>query len=441
MKALRKNIQANGLLSSMKRKPKDASANENSVPDSDTPETSVATSVRNFCECGGPNGQPQDDGVLYLPTIVDAAESSPTVAKECALLIRKYLAKTNSNQPYLQYNAIMLIRILADNPGSSFTRNLDEKFVQTTKDLLRTGADPSVKQILMQTLDTFQREKSEDPYLAGLLEMWRREQEKMAKILGSNPVIPRQMNAPPFDPRAQTYFSRHHHRNKLPGPQELVARIEEARNSAQLLTQVVQSTPPAEVGGNELIREFADRCQSASRSVQAYMVSEDPAPDNQTMETLIETNEQLGKAMSLHQRTLLAARKAASADTPPPVMGAPGRTDSGFAAPPPGPPPSQTSKPSVPPRNQGTSSGHLGPSTDDGSNPFADQGRRSTSSLSQDVISPIDSNDSHPRGATTTRNEHRGNRGNHLMTAELSDDEPSPIEPESATLAKPRYHY
>lgn len=149
------------------------------------------------------------------------------------------------------------------------------------------------------------------------------------------------MNAPPFDSRAQTYFSRHHHRNKLPGPQELVARIEEARNSAQLLTQVVQSTPPAEVGANDLIREFADRCQSASRSIQAYMVSEDPAPDNETMETLIETNEQLGKAMSQHQRALLAARKATGTATPPPVIGGPARTDSGFAAPPPGPPRTQ----------------------------------------------------------------------------------------------------
>ena len=78
------------------------------------------------------------------------------------------------------------------------------------------------------------------------------------------------------------------------------------------------------------------------------MVAENPSPDNDTMETLLETNEQLTKAISQHQRAILNARKirgvgnnsSTSGTTPPP------RTDSGFAAPPPGPPPaaSNTSK-------------------------------------------------------------------------------------------------
>ena len=71
------------------------------------------------------------------------------------------------------------------------------------------------------------------------------------------------------------------------------------------------------------------------------------------METLIETNEQLSKAMSQHQRAILGARKAAGlgtgTPTPPPVRDSafappPPRTESGFV-PPPGPPPSQTNKP------------------------------------------------------------------------------------------------
>jgi hypothetical protein len=48
----------------------------------------------------------------------------------------------------------MLIRILADNPGKTFTRNLDAKFVVTVKELLRDGRDMSVQQILRETLDT-----------------------------------------------------------------------------------------------------------------------------------------------------------------------------------------------------------------------------------------------------------------------------------------------
>lgn len=76
----------------------------------------------------------------------------------------------------------MLIRILADNPGRTFTRNIDEKFVTTVKDLLRNGRDPSVKQILMETLDTFQRLKADDEGLTLLNEMWKKEHERMVKI-------------------------------------------------------------------------------------------------------------------------------------------------------------------------------------------------------------------------------------------------------------------
>ncbi|KAJ8066723.1 hypothetical protein OCU04_004114 [Sclerotinia nivalis] len=268
----------------------------------------------------------------------------------------------------------MLIRILTDNPGKTFTRNMDAKFIQTVKELLRTGRDPSVKQILMETLVTFTRDKADDETLAPLIEMWKKEQEKMVKLAG--PTGPRTLIAPPFDPNAQNYFGRNHHTHRLPPPHELSSRIEEARTSAKLLSQVVQSTPPSELLANELIREFADRCQSASRSVQAYMIAENPSPDNDTMETLIETNEQLSKAMNQHQRAVLHARKLMGLgngeNTTPPV-----RTSSGFT-PPPGPPPNQISKstassskrpaPPIPPP------GDIAPMDDeeDERNPFSD---------------------------------------------------------------------
>jgi len=120
--------------------------------------------------------------VLYLPAIVDAAESSPAAAKECALVIRKYISKDNLSKPYVQYNAIMLIRILSDNPGKTFTRNLDAKFVQTVKELLRVGRDPGVRQILVETLNTFEREKAAEETLAPMIEMWKKEQAKMMKL-------------------------------------------------------------------------------------------------------------------------------------------------------------------------------------------------------------------------------------------------------------------
>lgn len=75
----------------------------------------------------------------------------------------------------------MLIRILSDNPGKTFTRNIDEKFVTTVRDLLRHGRDTSVKQILMETLDTFQRQKVDDEGVKPLVEMWKKEHEKIMK--------------------------------------------------------------------------------------------------------------------------------------------------------------------------------------------------------------------------------------------------------------------
>lgn len=127
----------------------------------------------------------QGEEVLHLPTIVEAAESSPAAAKECAYQIRKFLSKDNMARPYLQYNAIMLMRILSDNPGATFTKNIDKKYVETVKELIRMGRDPSVQQILRETLDNFERDKKSDVNLSPLIEMWKKEQTKIAKAYGN----------------------------------------------------------------------------------------------------------------------------------------------------------------------------------------------------------------------------------------------------------------
>lgn len=213
------------------------------------------------------------------------------------------------------------------------------------------------------------------------------------------------MAPPGFDGSSQNYFSRNHRNRQLPSPHELSSRIEEAKTSAQLLSQTVQSTPPSELLTNELVREFADRCQSASRSIQAYMVAENPGPDNDTMETLIETQEQLSKAMSQHQRAVLHARKVAGAGstpTPPPTQnsafGAPPRTESGFAAPPPGPPPGRRKEVSPPapaggkPRPQVPPPGdfvQVDPE-DERENPFSDPSERRAKTQTHNPPFPVD---------------------------------------------------
>ena len=75
----------------------------------------------------------------------------------------------------------MLVRILADNPGRTFTRNLDTKFVITVKELLRDGKDMSVQQLLRETLDTFEAGKANDDGLGPLVEMWKREKAKAGR--------------------------------------------------------------------------------------------------------------------------------------------------------------------------------------------------------------------------------------------------------------------
>lgn len=122
--------------------------------------------------------------------------------------------------------------------------------------------------------------------------------------------VPRMLVAPPFDPRrAPSHVPHRQSSMRLPDPVELANRLEEARTSAKLLEQVVACTPPSEVLSNELIKEFSERCSAASRSIQGYMAAENPAPDNDTMESLIDTNEQLQQALNHHHRAVLQAKK------------------------------------------------------------------------------------------------------------------------------------
>ena len=271
----------------------------------------------------------------------------------------------------------MLVRILADNPGKSFTRNIDSKFVSVVKDLLLDGRDMSVQQILRETLDNFEQTRTNDETLKALIDMWKKEKEKLAKLAkrstmvragpaesgwidrAANVLTTRHQNpgqgvtglGPAPAPgsfaqqqqQQQNYFSRPHRpRNALPPPSELAQRIEEARTSAKLLSQVVGTTPTNEMLSNELIKEFVERCQSASRSVQAYIHADSPPPDEDTLLTLIETNDQLATAMSKYQRALLEARKrmgSTSSPQPPANARGPYEAPTECAAPPSGPPP------------------------------------------------------------------------------------------------------
>ncbi|KAK3372416.1 hypothetical protein B0H63DRAFT_453745 [Podospora didyma] len=315
-----KGFSMNKVLGSIKKKPASGGGSDGAnqthppIPENETPVEVAERCVRQFCESGGSHG---GDDVTFLPYIVDAAESSPVAAAESARLIRKFLNRDYWTKPSCQYNAIMLIRILSDNPGPTFTRNMDKKFVDVTKELLRSGRDPSVRQMLMETLDSFENTKGYDEGLGLIIEMWKKEKEKAYKAYGNRPQQPPMMMMHPAAPYGgggppgpqPEYFARAHNNKRLPNPVELANRLEEARTSAKLLEQVVACTPPSEILQNDLIKEFADRCLSASRSIQGYMAANDPAPDNDTMESLIDTNEQLQNALNQNQRAVLNAKK------------------------------------------------------------------------------------------------------------------------------------
>lgn len=260
---------------------------------------------------------------------MESAVASPSAASAACGQIRKFLSKDNYTRPYVQYNAIMLVRILADNPGQSFTKNMDKGFTDTLKQLLRNGRDPSVNQILRETLDALERDKAYDTNLNAVFAMWRKEKGLMASATGQQPGRsgPRTLTAPPWNSNApppgvgggESYGRSSKPERGLPPPLELSGRIEEARTSAKLLLQLVQSTPPTELLSNELVKEFSERCVSAQRSIQGYINCDNPPPDDDTMLTLIETNEQLSLAASKHHRAVLQARRTLGPTPSPPI--------------------------------------------------------------------------------------------------------------------------
>jgi hypothetical protein len=271
----------------------------------DSPEASATRSIRLFCETA-PDAN-RDEEVLHLPVIVEAAESSPVAAAAAAQQIKHYLGRDYATKPHVQYNAIMLVRILSDNPGPTFTKCFDESFVKNVLKLLRGCKDHGTQQILREALDSIEVNKSHDEGAQGLIAMWRKEKGVVNRL--NTPRMSRGPGGYQGGGFQQQNNVRILQRNQLPPPTELASRVEESRNTAKILLQLISQSTSEELVGNGLVREFAERCQSAHKSMQTYISCDSPAPDDDTMLTLIETNEQLSLASSRYQRAMLAARR------------------------------------------------------------------------------------------------------------------------------------
>ncbi|KAF8425859.1 hypothetical protein EV426DRAFT_641343 [Tirmania nivea] len=255
----------------------------------------------------------QGEEVLYLPTIVDSAECSPTAAAEAAKTIKKYLDMKYHAEPQLHYNAVMLMRILADNPGRTFTRNLDERFAEKVKELFKQGRDPGVRQLLIETLEHFDVNKRDDEGLQYLRVVWHKQKVIIARYqtqpMFHMPGQPGQLQ----QMVSERTSSRMPAMTSLPPLEELVGRISEAQMSAKLLHQVLGSTPKNEVLDNELIKEFVHRCRSASTSMADFITCDSPPPDPDTLQTLIETNDIMRIALARYEATKESIQMSQSA--------------------------------------------------------------------------------------------------------------------------------
>jgi len=204
MKKFIGSIKRSGKSQSRDKTP-NGSFSQQAIPEGDSLEAVAVREVIAFCEAGAPGAADAGEEYLHLPAIVDAAESSPSAAREIAACLQRYLSRQNYDRGFAQYNALMLTRILTDNPGRVFTQNFDKSFVSTIKSLLRDTRDASVQQILRETLDYFEVEKlNGNDTLMPLIEMWRKEKGGSARLY-NNPNVSVDSNSLPLSVYSLNY--------------------------------------------------------------------------------------------------------------------------------------------------------------------------------------------------------------------------------------------
>lgn len=80
----------------------------------------------------------------------------------------------------------MLMRILGDNPGHSFTRHFDAKFCSAIKDVLRSGRDLHVRHYLCEYLAYLEATRYQDDDLQLLLQVWAKKKAKAPRAFVSS---------------------------------------------------------------------------------------------------------------------------------------------------------------------------------------------------------------------------------------------------------------
>lgn len=96
----------------------------------------------------------------------------------------------------------------------------------------------------------------------------------------------------------------------LPKPRELRKRLDEARTTAGVLADVVNTSTPAVLLKHDLADDLSARCRRATNQVLEYMNTRDPTPDNHEMAALLATHEVLEQTLHHYHRAVLEARKS-----------------------------------------------------------------------------------------------------------------------------------
>ncbi|CAK7223063.1 hypothetical protein SBRCBS47491_005074 [Sporothrix bragantina] len=315
--------------------------------DLETPEAAAQRLVRTFCMSEVDEAGAE---VALLPSIVEAAESSPQAAAECARYIRKFMYKDYWSRPNFVYNAIMLMRILVENPGLTFTRNFDKKFVDTVRDLLRGCQHAHIVHFLIETLQDLESKGAVDDGIGRLVEMWQKEKAKSKSAYSNQPqqqqgsqggrgglwqrpqppmwsgqgqnsgpssysngqgyADPGGFVGPGYNLSRGPYERGHSSAATLPKPSELRRRLREAKTTASVLADVVNTTTPAALLKHDLADDLSARCRRATNQVLEYLNTRDPIPDNNEMADLLATHEVLEQTLHHYHRAVLEARKS-----------------------------------------------------------------------------------------------------------------------------------
>ncbi|KAK9479315.1 hypothetical protein V1514DRAFT_341869 [Lipomyces japonicus] len=259
------------------------------------PGSTSATAISSFCDqktlssaltrltkpfSSSPAATASQDHIALLPVIVENAEATPAAAVLAIKTLRKRLDFKHGASTVAQYNAVIVLRVLADanSPNILARLNDDSKLVTAIVSLLNSNKDLSVKHLLRDTLRHFAVDMPDAvPALAAL----HKDNHPTAAAAAAPPVT------------------------------EIIS---EANSSAGLLRQMLLSTPPVQLAASPLVLEFYDRCVALAAQLGTVLSANSLSLNEVTTAAVISASEEISTTLDLHKAAL---DRAATLVSPP----------------------------------------------------------------------------------------------------------------------------